>query len=387
MVPPSADQSKDRFLLLSKMLEGDVLQPLWFGTAAEVEAVLGPGSYPVYTVGRFRYHFFLAVKGDKFKSRLAVFWFYVKTGFRVCRERQITCIVAYSHLTTALCAVLLKFLTGVKLVVEVMGEPGTMYIAEQPNPGIWTRIRNIYSTFCLHVTVLSSDRVHLLSRGVLNNYPLLRNKAVSVFHDYTPLSGIEIQKHDDPDNQNIILAGYPWFRKGVDVAISAFRMLAPDFPLARLKIVGHYTDGVPQQLAAGCPQIEIFKAMPQDELMPIVSHSAIMLLPSRNEALGRVLIEGMAAGLPLVGSNVGGIPSLIRDGENGILVPAGDASALEQALRRLLSDVSLRRKMGRRSYELLSGLTEDAYAKEFVSMVDSAMTKDRTPERETGAAA
>ena len=86
--------------------------------------------------------------------------------------------------------------------------------------------------------------------------------------------------------------------------------------------------------------------------------------------MARVLIEGMAAGIPLVGSDVGGIPFMIRDGENGFVVPGGDSRALEARLRELLSDPGLRARMGengfRRAHE---ELTEAAYVSCFTRMI------------------
>jgi glycosyltransferase involved in cell wall biosynthesis len=204
----------------------------------------------------------------------------------------------------------------------------------------------------------------------LHAYPLLRHKPVSVFHDFTSLAGIGRHRDHEGNGLNIVLGGYPWYRKGVDLAIAAFRKIAADFPQARLQIVGHHTDGEPQRLAAGCDQIEILKAVPHDEMMRILNDAAIMILPSRNEGLPRVVIEGMVAGLPVIGSDVAGIPSLIRHGENGFLVPDGDIDALADRMRDLLSDAGLRRRMGERSAELARDtLTEKVYADEFVKMV------------------
>jgi len=86
-VPPPRDQGTDRFSLMPDSLEGDSLQPIWFGTPEEVEAELGPGSFPIYVCGRFRYHFFLMNRADgRPRSRLAQFWFYVRTGVRLHRS-------------------------------------------------------------------------------------------------------------------------------------------------------------------------------------------------------------------------------------------------------------------------------------------------------------
>jgi glycosyltransferase involved in cell wall biosynthesis len=72
----------------------------------------------------------------------------------------------------------------------------------------------------------------------------------------------------------------------------------------------------------------------------------IFVLPSLNEGMGRVLVEAMSAGLPIVASRVGGIPDLVKHGENGLLVPPANAGALEQAISDLLSNKSRRKHMG-----------------------------------------
>jgi len=81
------------------------------------------------------------------------------------------------------------------------------------------------------------------------------------------------------------------------------------------------------------------------EILPVLD---IFVLPSLNEGMGRVLVEAMAAGRPLVASNVGGIPDLIYQGENGFLVPPADPKALARELFFLISNPGKRREMGER---------------------------------------
>jgi glycosyltransferase involved in cell wall biosynthesis len=78
----------------------------------------------------------------------------------------------------------------------------------------------------------------------------------------------------------------------------------------------------------------------------IMSCFDIFVLPSLNEGMGRVLVEAMATGLPIVASRVGGIPDLVKHGENGLLVPPADEGALERAISDLLSDEARRKRMG-----------------------------------------
>jgi glycosyltransferase involved in cell wall biosynthesis len=73
----------------------------------------------------------------------------------------------------------------------------------------------------------------------------------------------------------------------------------------------------------------------------------ILVLPSLNEGMGKVLIEGMALGKPIIASNVGGIIDLVRNGENGILVPPGDSGALGEAILQLIKDKNLAETLGK----------------------------------------
>jgi glycosyltransferase involved in cell wall biosynthesis len=75
----------------------------------------------------------------------------------------------------------------------------------------------------------------------------------------------------------------------------------------------------------------------------------LFTLPSTAEAFGNVFAEALAAGLPIVGSDVGGIPDLVEHGKNGLLVPPNDPAALARAIGYLAGDSELRQQMGRRN--------------------------------------
>jgi glycosyltransferase involved in cell wall biosynthesis len=72
----------------------------------------------------------------------------------------------------------------------------------------------------------------------------------------------------------------------------------------------------------------------------------IFCLPSRNEGMGKVLVEAMAMGKPIIASSIGGIPDIVRSGENGILVSVGDTAAWAEAIACLCRDPEKRRRMG-----------------------------------------
>ena len=105
-------------------------------------------------------------------------------------------------------------------------------------------------------------------------------------------------------------------------------------------------------------RVEIIGAIDYDEVPSIFQKIDVLVMPTQTtrrirEQFGRVIVEAMASGVPVIGSTSGAIPEVI--GDAGLVVPEGDAVALAEALDRLLSDPALRRKLagaGRERVEL-----------------------------------
>lgn len=81
------------------------------------------------------------------------------------------------------------------------------------------------------------------------------------------------------------------------------------------------------------------------------AHADIFILPTHAEGMPIAILEAMAAGLPVVASNVGGIPDMITDGKEGLLVPSGDVSALSEAMSKLIESKDLRAEIGNRAFK------------------------------------
>jgi glycosyltransferase involved in cell wall biosynthesis len=157
-----------------------------------------------------------------------------------------------------------------------------------------------------------------------------------VFHDFVPVSQLSPSKKIP---QTILFVGYPWYLKGVDVLIDAFLGLANDFPDAVLKIVGYCPDDRPwRERARYHARVEFLRPMPNVKVAELMSASQIFVLPSRTEAMGRVLLEAMASRSAIVASRVDGIPHYVRDGVDGLLAEPENAPDLEGKLRQLLAD-------------------------------------------------
>jgi glycosyltransferase involved in cell wall biosynthesis len=113
---------------------------------------------------------------------------------------------------------------------------------------------------------------------------------------------------------------------------------------------------------------------PWDELVEVYVSADVFALLSEHEPWGVVVNEAAACSLPLVLSNrVGAAADLLREAENGFLVPAGDVGAAAEALRRLAADAELRRRFGERSRELVDGWGYDASVDNFVIAVREAV--------------
>lgn len=135
--------------------------------------------------------------------------------------------------------------------------------------------------------------------------------------------------------------------KGHDVLLDAFVLVRRQLPSARLVLVGrgelmgHLGARVRDLGLDG--SVEITGPVP--EIWPYLARADVFALASTTEAFGIAILEAMAAGLPVVASDIGGIPELVEEGVTGALFPPGDRHALAAHLVRILSDAHLRSRM------------------------------------------
>ncbi len=137
--------------------------------------------------------------------------------------------------------------------------------------------------------------------------------------------------------------------KGVPELMEAFSKLLDRFPELRLVLVGCFEDGDPlsastRRALEAHPQVIFAGAVPNTA--PYYAMADVLVLPSHREGLPTVVLEGQAAGKPVVGARATGIVDVITDGETGLLFPAGDVAALAEAIARLLTDKGLAHKLG-----------------------------------------
>ena len=137
--------------------------------------------------------------------------------------------------------------------------------------------------------------------------------------------------------------------KRVDVLINAAPKILARYPDAHFLIVGDGT--CRESLVALAGQLGLSEKFSflghRDDVPTILAQADVFVLPSRSEAFPNSIIEAMASGLPVVASNVGGIPELVEDGRTGRLVPPGEPEPLADAVIGLLADPNRSADFGR----------------------------------------
>jgi glycosyltransferase involved in cell wall biosynthesis len=168
--------------------------------------------------------------------------------------------------------------------------------------------------------------------------------------------------------------------KDHDTLLAAFHLTAPAHPEAELWLVGEgprlaSLRELAQQLSIS-DRVKFIP--PHEDLRPLLHQSTLLVLSSRTEALPNVVLEAMAAGLPVVATRVGGVPELVDQGCTGWLVDSGDVSGLAAALSRVLADPEASQTLGRAGRErALVDFSLDTMARRYETLLDRLLNEPK----------
>jgi phosphatidylinositol alpha-mannosyltransferase len=157
-----------------------------------------------------------------------------------------------------------------------------------------------------------------------------------------------------PAGRHLLFVGRLEERKGFPVAVRAFEVLAARYPDLRLLVIGDGAerDAVDTLSAPARQRVEMLGRVDDDRLASYLKAADVYLGPATGgESFGIVLAEAMAAGLPIVASDIPGYRDVARDGLEAVLVPAGDPEALALGVQRVLDDPALATSLGERGRE------------------------------------
>jgi glycosyltransferase involved in cell wall biosynthesis len=197
---------------------------------------------------------------------------------------------------------------------------------------------------------------------------------LGVFPTYSDLGAFTGPRTPLPDEQRIVFVGVLERYKDVEGLARAWRLVAARLPGARLELIGSGTQ-VAVAKALAREGVEWQRSLDPPEVVRAIDRARALVLPSRSEGLGRVIIEAFLRGRPAIGTRVGGIPDLIEDGVNGLLVPVGEAEALAAAIERLLTDHALAERLGAAARETAAAwvTTPARFAENMRALVDAVL--------------
>ncbi len=175
----------------------------------------------------------------------------------------------------------------------------------------------------------------------------------------------------------VLFAGRLVAMKGVFDLLEAARILQERGRRVEFVLAGEGEEsGRLKALVEGLPVPALVSVpgwVPWERLEQLLGGCTLFCLPSHREALGLSLLEAMIAGVPCVATDVGGIPSFLFSGINGLLVKPGDPAALADAIARLLDDPEERERLGRAAREHVRGRYETDRVVEQVEQVYAAL--------------
>jgi glycosyltransferase involved in cell wall biosynthesis len=181
---------------------------------------------------------------------------------------------------------------------------------------------------------------------------LVRARGVEPLASFPPYVDVEafLSRPPEPlpERPGIVYVGALERVKAFDTLVAAWRLLAARLPEARLTVVGGgRLSPLAEELVPAFPGRVVRHALlSSEEVAAAIDAGWLLVLPSRSEGLGRVLLEAACRGRALVGARRGGIPDLVQEDGNGLLVDPEDAHGLADALARVLSDRAYAERLG-----------------------------------------
>lgn len=256
----------------------------------------------------------------------------------VIRRHRISVInVHYPSAMFGYFALCRRLVPGLRLVVSIHG---TDLLAPDGKP----RALNRVMSSLLH----AADRIVAPSAGFAAQCaPMLPNggAGTEVILNGTDMGAL-VEKGVPRETMRLLTIASldPW--KGLDVLLHAMALLRTEFPNLRLECAGEGPGRASLEALAAAlglgGSVQFLGFLDRQALAGRLARCTIFVLPSRSEPFGIAVVEALACGAPVVASRVGGVPEILRDGRDGLLVTPGDPAAIAEALRRLLIDPALR---------------------------------------------
>jgi glycosyltransferase involved in cell wall biosynthesis len=307
---------------------------------------------------------FRDAKRPLFASR----WYYWNYALQVARHlRKEKCDIVHIQTFSQFVPIIRAFNPEIKIVLHMHCE----WLTQLDYRMIESRLKH---------TDLIIGVSDYITEKIRHRFPQFASRCQTLYN------GIDIntfvnENHESAPNTNdtkqLLYVGRVSPEKGVHVLLEAFHNVLRQYPRAQLKIVGqqgalpieylvalsddsrekglkrfyrgNYISFLKNQLSSSDARHVTFAGTVAHQLIAkLYSDADVCIIPSEvNEPLGMPVIEAMGSGVPVVATRGGGIPEIVVDGKTGLLVERGDASAMAEAILRLLSDEELKNSVAR----------------------------------------
>jgi glycosyltransferase involved in cell wall biosynthesis len=320
----------------------------------------------IFLIGRGKIGHYRKYQSDFYLiPRLAGFWYFIAffLGLFLIFSKKIEVIITQSPLVDGFLGVLLKKISKRELIVEIHGDwiEGPFLSKKRKLAFLEKKIMPILAK----ISFRNADKIRAVADYLADEAKKIApKKSYFIFPTFTDLSIFLYEKETRFDDF-ILFVGHIQKVKGVDYLIDAFNKISKDFPDFKLIMVGekggYQSEG----------NIQFKGRLSLEETKNIMKNCYCLVLPSLSEGLPRVIMEAMALGKPVIASNVGGIPELIRNNENGFLFETGNSHDLAEKLSILLKDRDLALKLGERGRIFAkNNFSNENYIENYIKMIN-----------------
>jgi glycosyltransferase involved in cell wall biosynthesis len=234
-------------------------------------------------------------------------------------------------------------------------------------------------------TLVPTDALadELLAMGVARVRLLRRAVDTQLFHPSRRDASLRATWGVDDDAPVVLYVGRIAAEKNLDLAVKTFRAIQQQMPSARYVWVG---DGPARTALEAANPDFIFVGIKRDEdLARHFASADIFPFPSLSETFGNVILEALAAGLPVVAYTEGAAREHVMDGINGFRIVSGDEPAFINATKTLTANPGLIRQMGRAAHESVMRLSPEAVIRDFETLLHG-LTEENVHERHVAVA-
>lgn len=221
------------------------------------------------------------------------------------------------------------------------------------------------------------DKITAVSKAVKEDFDN-KNK-IKVIYNGIPLEGIKKQKPAkdffDKDYFNLISIGRLTEQKGYDHLIKTFKIFNKKNPKSKLYICGK--GELKKDLELLIKKLKLEKKVvllgERNDVFNLMKSADCFILTSNWEGLGIVFLEAMACKLPVIGSEVDGIPEIVKDGENGFLINRLDYEETSTKIEQIYNNKKLRKKMGGKGHKFVKDFEIKKVVKEYEEIYERVL--------------